>query len=158
EMDEKKATLAAIVASSDDAIISKTTDGTITSWNQSATRMFGYTENEVIGKHISLIIPKDRMKEENHILKNIRSGKRIDHFETVRITNDGTEKHISLTVSPIKNSKGMVIGASKIARDISEKVEAENQRKLYTQRLKELNVYKDEFMVMASHELKTPLT
>lgn len=158
ETEEKKATLAAIVASSDDAIISKTTNGTITSWNQSATKMFGYTEKEAIGKHISLIIPKDRLQEENDILKNIRSGKRIDHFETVRMAKDGTKKYISLTVSPIKNSKGIVIGASKIARDISDKIEAENKRKLYTERLKELNLYKDEFMVMASHELKTPLT
>lgn len=158
EIDEKQATLAAIVNSSDDAIISKTTDGIITSWNQAAERMFGYTEAEVTGKHISLIIPKDRLEEEKHILENIRKGKKVDHFETIRIGKDGTERNISLTVSPIKNKKGIIIGASKTARDITDKIEAEKQKDLYTQRLKELNQYKDEFMVMASHELKTPLT
>ena len=158
EMEERKSTLAAIVDSSDDAIISKTIEGNITSWNKSAQKMFGYTEREVLGKHISLIIPKERLEEEDHIIKSIRSGKKVDHFETIRISKDGSTRNISLTVSPIKNSKGTIIGASKIARDISEKIEAENQRKLHTERLKELNQYKDEFMVMASHELKTPLT
>lgn len=156
--DEKQATLAAIVDSSDDAIISKTLDGIITSWNRSATRMFGFTEKEAIGKHISIIIPKDRISEETLIINNIRNGKKIDHFETIRAAKDGTKKYISLTISPIKNSKGKITGASKIARDISMRIEAEKQRGLYTKRLQELSNYKDEFMVMASHELKTPLT
>jgi PAS domain S-box-containing protein len=156
--EEKQATLAAIVNSSDDAIISKTLNGIITSWNRSATKMFVFTEKEAIGKHISIIIPKDRISEETVIINNIRKGKKIDHFETIRIAKDGKEKPISLTVSPVKDHKGKIIGASKIARDISIRVEAEKQRELYTLRLQELSNYKDEFMVMASHELKTPLT
>ena len=156
--EEKQARLAAIVNSSDDAIVSKTLDGIITSWNPSAIRMFGYTEEEAIGKHISIIIPKDRLDEETVIIESIRSGKKIDHFETVRVAKDGTERTISLTISPVKNKAGKIIGASKIARDISFRIETEKQRELYTQRLQELNNYKDEFMVMASHELKTPLT
>ncbi|HEY9362556.1 MAG TPA: PAS domain S-box protein [Chitinophagaceae bacterium] len=156
--EEKQATLAAIVNSSDDAIISKTLQGIITSWNQSACKMFGYTEKEAIGKHISLIIPKDRLDEETLIIESIRAGRKIDHFETVRVAKDGTERQISLTVSPVKDSKGKIIGASKIARDISSKIEAEKQRELYTQRLQELNLHRDDFIVMTSHELKTPLT
>lgn len=157
-VEEKQATFAAIVNSSDDAIISKTLDGIITSWNPSAMKMFGFTEKEAIGKHISIIIPKDRLNEETVIIESIRSGKKIDHFETIRVAKDGTERYISLTVSPLKNDKGKIIGASKIARDISFRIESEKQRELYTQRLNELSNYKDEFMVMASHELKTPLT
>ncbi len=156
--EEKQATLAAIVNSSDDAIISKTLDGIITSWNRSATKMFGFSEKEAIGKHISIIIPKDRISEEALIIGSIRKGKRIDHFETVRVAKDGSERQISLTVSPVKNSKGKIMGASKIARDISARVEAEKQLRLYAEHLQELSRYKDEFMVMASHELKTPLT
>ncbi|MGN6603847.1 MAG: PAS domain S-box protein [Ginsengibacter sp.] len=156
--DEKQATLAAIVSSSDDVIISKTLQGIITSWNHSAEEMFGYTEKEAIGKHISLIIPKERLAEEDRIIGSIRRGEKIDHFETERIAKDGTRRQLSITVSPIKNSRGKIIGASKVARDISLRLEAERQRALYTERLQELNKYKDEFMVMASHELKTPLT
>ena len=120
--------------------------------------MFGYTEKEAIGKHISLIIPKDRLDEETRIIGAIRRGEKIDHFETVRVAKDGTNRHLSITVSPIKNTRGKIIGASKVARDISLRIEAERQQALYTERLQELNKYKDEFMVMASHELKTPLT
>jgi len=156
--EEKQATLAAIVSSSDDAIISKTLFGIITSWNQAANKMFGYTEAEVIGKHISIIIPPDRMDEETMIIENIRCGKKIKHFETVRIAKDGRKLNISLTVSPIRDKAGKIIGASKIARDITEKMQIEKQRLLYTEKLKQLNKYKDEFMAMASHELKTPLT
>jgi len=156
--EEKQAILAAIVASSDDAIISKTLDGIITSWNQSATKMFGFTEAEAVGKHITIIIPKERIDEETMIIESIRRGEKIDHFETVRQGKDGTRKQISITVSPVKDSKGKIIGASKIARDISARAEAEKQGQLYMQRLQELNKYKDDFMVMASHELKTPLT
>ena len=156
--EEKQAILASIVSSSDDAIISKTLQGIITSWNKSATRLFGYTEEEAIGQHISIIIPKDRMDEETRIIESIRKGEKIDHFETIRVTKDGKFLNISLTISPLRNSRGKIIGASKIARDISLRLEAEKQRILYTKRLQELNKYKDEFMVMASHELKTPLT
>ena len=158
EIDEKRAILAAIVDSSDDAIISKTTDGIITSWNHSATTMFGFSEEEAIGQHISIIIPPERLEEETLIINNIRNGNKVDHFETERISKDGTIKSISVTVSPIRNNKGIIIGASKTARDISAKIDAEKQRELYTKGLQELNQYKDEFMVMASHELKTPVT
>lgn len=158
DLELKQSILSAIVNSSDDAIISKTLDGIITSWNPAATRMFGYKETEAIGKHISLIIPPDRIQEETVIINSIRSGKKIDHFETVRLAKDGSRKYISLTVSPIKNSRGKIVGASKIARDISLKIEHEKQQQLYTEQLQELIRYKDEFMAMASHELKTPLT
>ena len=156
--EEKQATLAAIINSSEDAIIGKSLEGIITSWNYAAARLFGYTEQEVIGKHISLIIPKDRMNEETMIMENITNGNKIDHFETVRIAKDGSEINISVTISPIKNAIGQIVGASKSARDISLRIQTEKTQKLYTERLQELNKYKDEFMVMASHELKTPLT
>lgn len=156
--DEKQAILAAIVSSSDDAIVSKTLGGIITSWNNAAKNMFGYTEAEAIGKHISIIIPPDRIQEETVIIESIRRGEKIDHFETVRIAKDKSERNISLTISPIKNSNGEIIGASKVARDITARIEVEKQQRLYTERLQELSKYKDEFMVMASHELKTPLT
>ncbi len=158
QSEEKQAMLAAIIDSSDDAIVSKNLDGIITSWNNGAASMFGYKEEEAVGKHITLIIPPDLIEEEKAIIEKIRKGEKVDHFETIRVKKNGTRINVSLTVSPIKNKKDVVIGASKIARDITEKFEMERQQKLLTQKLKELNIYKDDFMAMASHELKTPLT
>ena len=112
--------LAAIVESSDDAIIGKTLDGIITSWNRAAERMFGYTSQEAVGKSITLIIPVELRNEEEMILAKLRNGEHVDHFETVRMRKDGTKINISLSISPIKNSAGQIIGASKIARDITE--------------------------------------
>lgn len=119
--------LAAIVESSDDAIISKDLSGTIRSWNKGAERIFGYTAEEMIGRSITLLIPTDRLNEEPSIVNRIRKGERIDHYETIRRRKDGTRIHVSLSVSPVKNSSGRVVGASKIARDITEKKEAEDR-------------------------------
>ena len=112
--------LAALIESADDAIISKTLQGIITSWNQGAERIFGYTADEVIGQPITIIIPPDHLDEEPKILARLRAGERIEHFETVRMRKDGTRVDISLTVSPIKGPDGQVVGASKIARDVTE--------------------------------------
>lgn len=128
------AELAAIVASSDDAIISKTLDGIIRSWNTGAQRLFGYTAQEAIGQPITLVIPRDRQSEEQVIIERLRRGERIEHFETVRMTKDGRLINISLTVSPLRDSEGHVIGASKIARDITAQKQAELERR----RLQEL--------------------
>jgi PAS domain S-box-containing protein len=118
--DPDRATLAAIVDSSDDAIVSKTLDGVITSWNAGAERIFGYSAAEAVGQHISLIIPKDRLAEESEVLARLRRGQKIDHFETIRQTKDGRRIDISLTVSPVRGSDGRIIGASKVARDVTE--------------------------------------
>lgn len=150
--------LAAIVESSEDAIISKNLNGIITSWNAGAHRIFGYLPEEAIGKHITMLIPPFLRNEETTIIEKIRSGQKVEHFDTIRVTKDGRSLNISLTVSPVRNEKGVIIGASKIARDITERVKLDNQLRLYNEKLKEMNTYKDEFMAMASHELKTPLT
>jgi PAS domain S-box-containing protein len=121
QRDELGARLAAIVDSSDDAIVSKSLDGVITSWNRGAERIFGYTAAEAVGKRILLIIPEERWPEEDEVLARLRHGERIDHFETVRKTKDGRRIYISLTVSPIRDAQGNIIGASKVARDITER-------------------------------------
>jgi PAS domain S-box-containing protein len=118
---------AAIIEFSDDAIISKDLNGIITSWNPGAQRLFGYSEEEAIGRPVTILIPPERHDEEPVILERIRRGERTDHYETVRRRKDGSEIHISLTVSPIKNADGIVTGASKIARDISERKRNEEQ-------------------------------
>ena len=117
--------LAAIVDSSDDAIISKTLDGVITSWNAGAERLFGYTAREAVGQHISLLIPINRRDEEAAILERLRRGERIDHFDTVRVQKDGTTLDISLTISPVRDAAGKIIGASKIARDVTQRKRVE---------------------------------
>jgi PAS domain S-box-containing protein len=142
--EEKSAKLAAIIDSSDDAIISKTLEGIITSWNDSAQRIFGYTADEMIGEPILKIIPIDRKEEEPAILSRLRRGERVEHFETKRVTKHGNIIDLSLTISPVKDKQGNIIGVSKIARDITEKKQEEMR--------------KNDFIAMVSHELKTPLT
>jgi len=148
--DEVNARLAAIVASSDDAIISKSLDGVITSWNRGAERLFGYTAEEAIGQPVTMLIPPERFNEEPTILGRIRRGEPIDHYETVRRRKDGELVDISLSVSPIVNCEGVVVGASKIARDITE-------RKRAVEALRETDRRKNEFLATLAHELRNPL-
>jgi PAS domain S-box-containing protein len=133
---EAEARLSSIVESSDDAIVSKDLAGVIKSWNAGAERLFGYSADEVVGQHISIIIPATRRSEEDDILSRIRRGERVDHFETLRRRKDGSFVDISLTVSPVRNAEGDIIGASKIARDITERIRAQEQQQLL---LREMN-------------------
>ena len=134
--DRSNGHLGAIVESSDDAIISKNLSGIIQTWNKGAERLFGYTAEEAVGRHVSLLIPQDRKNEEPGIIERIRRGERIDHYETLRQRKDGTQVEISLTVSPVRNSKGLVIGASKIARDNSERKRADEAKDLLLHEIK----------------------
>jgi PAS domain S-box-containing protein len=127
ESEQRLRWLASIVESSDDAIVSKNLDGIITSWNRGAERIFGYTAEEAIGRPITIVIPQDRQDEERAILTRIRRGERIDHFETVRQRKHGSLIVVSLTVSPVKNAEGKIVGASKSARDITEQKRAQEQ-------------------------------
>ena len=126
-IDEARARLAAIVESSDDAIISKTDLGIVKSWNRGAERLFGYSSEEMIGQSITRLLPEDRAEEENSILDHIRRGEKVDHVETMRRTKEGKLIHVSLTISPIRDSSGRIVGASKIARNITERKQMERQ-------------------------------
>lgn len=145
-----KALLAAIVESSDDAIVSKTLTGEIRSWNAGATRIFGYQPHEIIGLPVTTIIPPELHDEERQILSKLRRGERIHHFDTTRIAKDGRRIPISLAVSPVRDAQGTIIGASKVARDISERKQAEAM-------LRETDRRKDEFLALLAHELRNPL-
>ncbi len=149
--------LAAIVESSDDAIISKSLGGVIRSWNAAAQRLFGYTADEAIGRHISLVIPQERIAEEDQIIASLKAGQRIDHFETVRQRRDGQQRQVSLTVSPIKDDAGTVVGASKIVRDITERKRLEDDLRQLAAHLSEADRRKDEFLATLAHELRNPL-
>src|SRR6476469_6351672 len=116
---EAHARLAAIIESSDDAIVSKTLEGVIKTWNKGAERIFGWTAEEVVGKPITIIIPEDRLGEEPEILARMRLGERIDHFETIRQTKDGRLINVSVTISPVRDDNGKITGVSKVARDVT---------------------------------------
>lgn len=159
-----QAYLAAIVESSNDAIVGKTLKGIITSWNRGAERLFGYTAADILGLPINTLIPPDRQGEEEEILKQLRRGERIEQFETVRMRKDGTPVDVSLTISPIKDGSGRIIGASKVARDISERKRADAEREELLRReraaraeAQAANRSKDEFISLVSHELRSPL-
>jgi PAS domain S-box-containing protein len=167
--------LTAIVEGSDDAIVGKDLRGVVTNWNPAAERIFGYTAREMIGQSITLLIPSDRLDEEQQILARLQRGEKVDHFETIRIRKDGHEIHVSLTISPIRDASGTIIGASKIARDITAQKNAEralrqaqaqlqhhardleNQVRERTQRLHEMVAELDAFSYSLSHDLRSPL-
>jgi len=161
---ELRSRLAAVVESSNDSIISKTLEGVITTWNQGAERMFGYAAEEIIGKPVTVLIPSNHFNEEPAILERIRRGERIEHYETVRKRKDGTLIDVSLTVSPIKSFDGTIVGASKIARDITERKRSDAalyaeiaNRERAEEALRETDRRKDEFLATLAHELRNPL-
>lgn len=155
--EQKITQLASIVEFSSDAIISKTTEGYVTSWNKQAEKLFGYSEKEMLGKHISIIFPEGHENEEDMILKEIKSGYALLNYETERRKKNGQVFPISATISPIKDPSGKIIGVSKIARDITERKAAEEKLLAYTKVLEQKNKETEQFAYVASHDLQEPL-
>ncbi len=153
-----QARLAAIVMSCNDAVLSKSLEGIITSWNPGAERIFGYTAEEMIGQPVMRLIPPELTDEESQILARLKAGKPIDHYQTERVTKDGKRLPVSLTISPIYDPMGKVIGASKIVRDITELKQAEEALREAKKRAEAASQAKDDFLAALSHELRTPLT
>jgi PAS domain S-box-containing protein len=149
--------LAAIVESSDDAIISKDLNGIIATWNRGAERLFGYQAEEVIGRPISILMPPDRINEQPQILERIRRGEHLEHYQTIRRRKDGRLIEISLTISPIKNADGKIVGASKIVRNITRQKQAERELERAHKEAVAASRAKDDFLAALSHELRTPL-
>jgi hypothetical protein len=147
----------AIVRSSDDAILSKTLDGTITSWNEGAARMYGYTPEEAIGSNIRMLVPPDRTGEVDEILARIRRGEKVEHFETIRHRKDGSALSVSVSISPLQDASGTIVGASTIARDITDRKEAEAALALYTRQVEQSNRDLERFAYVVSHDLAEPL-
>jgi PAS domain S-box-containing protein len=156
--EEARLRLAAIVETSDDAIVSATLDGVVTSWNEGAQRIFGYSAGDMIGRHLSTLAPADHADDVRGILEQIRKGDSVTHYETVRRRKDGQVIDISLTVSPLRDASGRVIGLSKIARDITERKRVDNQLREAKETAEAANQAKDRFLAVLSHELRTPLT
>jgi PAS domain S-box-containing protein len=147
----------AIVESSDDAIISKTLEGIITSWNPAAERLFGYKAEEIIGRSISVLMPIERHDDMESILGRIRLGERVDHYETIRVSKEGRKIEVSLSVSPVKDATGRIVGAAKIARDISGRKAAEAERERLLREAQQGVQLRDVFLSVAGHEFRTPL-
>jgi len=152
--------IAAIVESSEDAVVAKNLDGVITSWNHGAERLFGYTAEEAIGNPVTMLIPTERHDEEPTILARIRRGERVEHYETIRQRKDGSIVEISLTISPVRNPEGKIIGASKIARDITERRQAEERQRLLLRemdhRVKNLFALSSGMVALSARSAKTP--